>query len=327
MPEPMPAASGQSDGAGPASIRRVGFVVHVGRPAAVETAGQLLEWFAQRGIATRGLQGEEPRADDVQPLDRFSSDIELVVSVGGDGTLLRAARLASAADVPLVGVNVGRVGFLTQVRPSDAPELLDQVVAGEAVVDERMAIVARPDRAEWSEPQWALNEVMVEKRARHRLITLRARVGNEDVATFSADGVMVATPTGSTAYSFSARGPIVSPRVQCMLLTPVSPHMVFDRSIVLDTTQGVELQVLGDEPGLLSADGRPGLELPVGASVRIERSEHPVRLVRSPRSPSFFSLLREKFSLPGQAPHATAGADWEPDATEPNAAGRVGPHS
>ena len=157
--------------------------------------------------------------------------------------------------------------------------------------------------APWSEPQWALNEIIVEKRARHRLITLRALIAGEDVTTFSADGVIVATPTGSTAYSFSARGPIVSPKVGCLLLTPVSPHMVFDRPIVLGPDEGVTLQVLGDEPGLLSADGRPGLELPVGSAVRIQQAPQPARLVRREDSPSFFALLREKFSLPGEAPH------------------------
>jgi NAD+ kinase len=145
--------------------------------------------------------------------------------------------------------------------------------------------------------------VIVEKSARHRLITLAAVVGGEYVTTFSADGVIVATPTGSTAYSFSARGPIVSPHLDCLLLTPVSPHMVFDRPLVLAPEQAVTLEVLGDEPGLLSADGRPGLELPVGSRVRIERAGRPARLVRRPGSPSFLSLLREKFSLPGEAPH------------------------
>jgi NAD+ kinase len=216
----------------------------------------------------------------------------------------------------LLGVKVGRLGFLTEVEPVAATELLEEVLSGEIHLEERMAIVGRASDATWSEPQWALNEIIVEKRARHRLIRLAAHVGGEYVTTFSADGVIVATPTGSTAYSFSARGPIVSPKVPCMLLTPVSPHMVFDRSIVLATEEGVTLQVVGDEPGLLSADGRPGLALPVGSSVRIEPAEQPARLVRRDGSPSFFRLLREKFSLPGTAPH---GSIWieEPGQDDP----------
>jgi NAD+ kinase len=122
-------------------------------------------------------------------------------------------------------------------------------------------------------------------------------VNGEHVMTFSADGVIVATPTGSTAYSFSARGPIVSPQLECLVLVPVSAHMVFDRPIVLGPEEQVTLEVQDEEPGLLSADGRPGLELPVGARVRVRRAERPARLLRRKRTESFFSLLRDKFSL------------------------------
>jgi len=283
---------------------RVGFVVHGRREGAIRAAQTLIGWLRDRGVVTRCLEKEPIEADERSSAEGFASDLGLVISVGGDGTLLRAALLANEADVPLLGVKVGRLGFLTEVEPTEAFALLEEMLRGRMVLEDRMALEARPEGAPWTESQWALNEVIVEKRARHRLITLRALVGGEYVTTFSADGVIVATPTGSTAYSFSARGPIVSPKVQGLLLTPVSPHMVFDRSIVLSPEEGVTLEVVGDEPGLLSADGRPGMELPVGASVRIQKAERPARLVRRPGSPSFFSLLREKFSLPGAAPHA-----------------------
>jgi NAD+ kinase len=269
----------------------------------VDAADALIGWLRDHGIITRCLEGEDPSADEKSAPEDFADGLELVLSVGGDGTLLRAAQLANQADVPLLGVKVGRLGFLTEVEPEAALDLLGEFLGGKMHLEERMAIVARASDAPWSEPQWALNEIIVEKRARHRLIRLAAHVGGEYVTTFSADGVIVATPTGSTAYSFSARGPIVSPKVPCMLLTPVSPHMVFDRSIVLSVDEGVTLEVVGDEPGLLSADGRPGLELPMGSSVRIEPAGRPARLVRRDGSPSFFRLLREKFSLPGAAPH------------------------
>jgi NAD+ kinase len=129
------------------------------------------------------------------------------------------------------------------------------------------------------------------------------------VTTFAADGVIVATPTGSTAYSFSAGGPIVSPKVASLLLTPVSPHMVFGRAIVLSLDEGVTLEVLGEEPALLSADGRPGLQLPVGSRVHIVPSDRPARLVRRPNSPSFYALLRQKFSLPGAPPEGAPVGD------------------
>ena len=291
-------------------IRSVGLVVHAGRRSAVEAAESLITWLRERGVITRCLEGEGPAADEkVQPSE-FAQSLDLVLSVGGDGTLLRAAQLANQAGVPVLGVKVGRLGFLTEVEPEDATHLLAEILDGVIHLEERMAIVAEASGAPWSDPQWALNEIIVEKRARHHLIRLAAHIGGEYVTTFSADGVIVATPTGSTAYSFSARGPIVSPKVACMLLTPVSPHMVFDRSIVLSVDEGVRLEVLGDEPGLLSADGRPGLELPLGSSVRIQPAERPALLVRRDGSPSFFRLLREKFSLPGAGPQ---GAAWPPD--------------
>jgi NAD+ kinase len=285
------------------SIRRVGLVVHAGREGALEAAQSLIEWLRERSVTTRSLEGEAPWADEKASPSEFAPGLDLVLSVGGDGTLLRGAQLANRADAPLLGIKVGRLGFLTEVEPEAAFDLLEEVLAGKVRLDERLAIEARATDAPWDEPQWALNEIIVEKRARHRLIRLAAHVGGEYVTTFSADGVIVATPTGSTAYSFSANGPIVSPSVGCMLLTPVSPHMVFDRSIVLSVDEGVTLEVLGDEPGLLSADGRPGLELPLGSRVRIVPAERPARLVRREGSPGFYRLLREKFSLPGTAPH------------------------
>jgi NAD+ kinase len=288
-------------------VERVGFVVHGGKAGATEAAEHLSAWLRDRGVKTCSLEGESPRADQERPPDSFGDGLDLVVSVGGDGTLLRAALLANRNDVPVLAVKVGRLGFLTEVEPEEAPNLLAEVLEGDMRIEERMALVARPVGASWTEPQWALNEVIVEKKARHRLVTLGALVSGQYLTRFSADGVIVATPTGSTAYSFSARGPIVSPTVQCLVLTPVSPHMVFDRSIVLSPEEGVMLEVLGEEPGQLSADGRAGLELPVGSAVRIERASTPARLVRGHSSPGFFSLLREKFSLPGEAPHGAGG--------------------
>lgn len=283
---------------------RFGFVIHGGRRQAVDAAAGIVTWCRERGIATRALQGVRAGADQETGEEGFPEGLDLVVSVGGDGTLLRAALMGNLAGVPVLGVKVGRLGFLTEVEPVEAPDLLEEWIGGELEVEERMALVAEADGADWDQPQWALNEVIVEKRARHRVIRLAATVGEDYVTTFSADGVIVATPTGSTAYSFSARGPIVSPRLTCLVLTPVSAHMVFDRPIVLAPDEQVTLEVREDEPGLLSADGRPGLELPVGSRVHIRRAESPARLLHRKRSDSFYSLLRRKFLLP-----ADPGAD------------------
>ena len=279
-------------------MTRVGFVVHDGRAEAVKAAAELARWCLDRGLDVRSLEGIDGISEPTKP-EAFAEGLDLVTSVGGDGTLLRAAFMGHRAEAPVLGVKVGRLGFLTEVVPAEAPDALESWLRGELRVEERMAL--RAD-AEGAEPQWALNEIIVEKRARHRVIRLATTVGEDHVTTFSADGVIVASPTGSTAYSFSAGGPIVSPRLRCMVLTPVAPHMTFDRPVVLAPDERVRLEVRPDEPGLLSADGRPGLELPVGARVEIRRAERPARLLRRPGAESFYSLLRRKFALPAEPP-------------------------
>ena len=272
-------------------MNAVGFVVHPGREAAASAAERLEAWLAERDIATRTMDGDgsHERAAD-EPVD-------LVISVGGDGTFLRAALIASRSDVPVFGVKVGRMGFLTEAEPQQATVVLEQVLNGTARIDERLAVLAEGP----SFPsQWALNEVFVEKRARHRLIRLAVFVDDSYVTTFSADGVISASPTGSTAYSFSAGGPLVSPSAPCIVVTPIAAHMVFDRSLVLGAEQRVRLEVVGEEPGLLSADGRESIELAVGTHVEIGRAPTPARLVRREDAPPFFELVRDKFDLPGQ---------------------------
>lgn len=275
----------------------VGFVVLDSRPEAVRTAADLLAHLDGIGVATRSL----PAGSATQPPALGAAGgLDLIVSVGGDGTFLRAAYLARESGCPILGVKVGRLGFLTEATAEEAPALLEKAIAGSARIEERLAVQADPDGEVPFPPQWGLNEVMVEKRARHRLVRLAVRVGREYVTTFSADGVIVATPTGSTAYSFSARGPIVTPTVPCLVVTPIAAHMVFDRSFVLGADEQVTLEVIGDEPGLLSADGRESVELPVGARVRIRADDEPARFVRRDDAPGFLSLVREKFDLPGK---------------------------
>jgi NAD+ kinase len=266
-------------------VNRVAFVVHEGRSEAIEAAAVLRRALEAKGVACGGA--DTGRAD-------------LVVAVGGDGTFLRGAHAAAFLGAPVVGVKVGRLGFLTEVEPGEALDLVLAALAGAAPIEERLAVTVEPLAGAVFDAQWGLNEVMVEKRARHRLVRLRVDVDGEYVTTFSADAVIVATPTGSTAYSFSARGPIVSPTVAGLVMTPVAPHMVFDRSIVLDAAQVVTLEVIGDEPGLLSADGRETIELSVGAAVRIRASDRPARLVRRPDAPGFLARVREKFGLPDE---------------------------
>ncbi|HEV2951579.1 MAG TPA: NAD(+)/NADH kinase [Actinomycetota bacterium] len=275
-------------------MSRVAFVVHEGRASAVETAEKLRQGLGEEGVATEFARGP----DEVR-----ENPPDLIVSVGGDGTFLRAARVAAEADCPVLGVKVGRLGFLTEIEPGPgALELVRSALEGRSRVEERLAVMAESENGTSFPAQWAMNEIMVEKWTRHRLVRLAVHVDSEYVTTFSADGVIVATPTGSTAYSFSARGPIVSPRVECLILTPIAAHMVFDRSFVLGAEQVVVLEVVGDEPGVLSADGREGIELPVGSRVRILAAPRPARLVAKDDGPGFLTRVRDKFDLPGDPP-------------------------
>jgi NAD+ kinase len=277
----------------------VAFVVHEGRAGAVATAEDLRGRLEGEGIETRVTRG---------PADVREVRPDLVVSVGGDGTFLRAAYVAAQADCPVLGVKVGRLGFLTEIEPGDdALELVRRALAGSARVEERLAALAEPAEGSSFAPQWAMNEVMVEKRARHRLVRLEVHVDEAYVTTFSADGVIVATPTGSTAYSFSARGPIVSPTVPCLVVTPIAAHMVFDRSFVLRADQVVVLEVVGDEPAILSADGREGIELSIGSRIRISAAPRPARLVAREEGPGFLARVRDKFDLPGDPDGEGAG--------------------
>ncbi|MGH2635625.1 MAG: NAD(+)/NADH kinase [Actinomycetota bacterium] len=274
----------------------VGLVVHPARPAAQDAAAELERWLGERDVEVRRSDGAH--TEDGPSARAFAGGLDLVVSIGGDGTFLRAAHLASRAEVPVLGVKVGRMGFLTEVEPEEAPAVLERMLSGTARIEERLAVVAEPEGAAF-DPQWALNEMIVEKTARHRLIRLGVFVGDSYVTTFSADGVIVASPTGSTAYSFSAGGPIVSPAAPCIVVTPIAAHMVFDRSMVLAPGERVTLEVIGEETGLLSSDGRESLELPVGSRVRIGAAPRPARFVRRDDAPSFFELVRGKFGLPG----------------------------
>ena len=280
-------------------MSRIGFVVHGGRPAAVRAARQLIEWLREEGVETRAFQDPALGADESADAGAFAGGLDLVVSVGGDGTFLRGAHQAVVAGCPVLGVNVGRLGFLTAVAPDGAKALIREASEGRAVIEERIAVVAQPESGtEWTEPRWGLNEVMVEKAARHHVLRVAVFIDDEYVTTFSGDGVIVATPTGSTAYSFAAGGPIVSPSVESLVVTPVAAHMVFDRSFVTGRSECVTIEVRGDEPGVLSADGQDSLSLPVGARMAIRAADQPVRLVRPRDREGFYRRVRERFSLP-----------------------------
>jgi NAD+ kinase len=294
-------------------LRRAGAVVHPGRPSAARLGKELADWAAQHGIELRTLDTERGCLGEDVPCvgaAEFPHGLDLVVSLGGDGTLLRAFGLVLAAEVPVLGVNAGRLGFLAEVEADGLPAALDAVRSGDYQVERRTTLAARvliegQDVAE----DLAVNDVVLEKAARERLAAVAVRLGDGGpFARYAADGVMVASPTGSTAYSFSAGGPIVSPRLDALLLTPIAPHMVFNRSLVLHPDEGVRLEVLPDSPPLVEVvDGRVVRELPPGAVVEVRRGRHPALLVRTGKA-DFYRLVRSKFRLADAAEPSTGDA-------------------
>jgi NAD+ kinase len=289
----------------PAAISRVGLVVHAGRPAAVDAAEVLAAWFAERDVTTRAMKGEDVGATETRDEDSFAEALDLVVSVGGDGTLLRAAEIANRAGAPLLGVKVGRLGFLTEVEPGEAPAVLERALAGAVQIEERMAIVAEADQeglGGWlPEAQWALNEVFVEKHHRHRLVTLASWVDGDKVTTFSADGVIVATPTGSTAYSFSAGGPIVSPTVEGLLVVPAAAHSSFNRAMMLSAADEVTLDVLPSSGRLaVEVDGAVAEYVQAGDTLTVNAMPEAGRVVRLGHT-TFYERARRKLRVNGSA--------------------------
>jgi NAD+ kinase len=220
---------------------------------------------------------------------------DMVIAFGGDGTILRAARLAARAGVPILGVNLGGFGFLAELSTADLPSALPDLVAGRYELDERMMLQAEADRID-ADALLALNDVVVTTRGVARVLRLRVLVNGEHLASYPADGVIVATPTGSTAYSLSAGGPILHPKVDAVVITPISPHTFNARSVVVDRNDTVDVELtVPSQDATVTVDGRVGLPMGETWRVRVRRARQTTRFIRL-RSSSFYSILRTKLA-------------------------------
>ncbi|HVF54004.1 MAG TPA: NAD(+)/NADH kinase [Actinomycetota bacterium] len=262
------------------TVKRVSIVAHEAKPEAARLLDAVTTWMGERSIEV---------AED--------GALDLVISLGGDGTTLRAAQVAHAADAPLLSVNLGTLGYLSEVDASDAFDALSRVVEADFEVEDRMMLSCDIDSPGRS--YVGLNEVLVERTSRRRLVRLSVRIGGESLTDFNADGVIVATPTGSTAYALSAGGPIVSPRAQCIVVVPVSAHIIFARPFVIPADETVEITVRGqDQEASVSLDGAIGCDVASGTTVVVRQHPRPLRLVRF-KGPRFIERLRIKLGLPG----------------------------
>lgn len=312
--------------------REVLVLTHTGRPVAVSETRRVIELLADAGIAVRMVAAEAADVEvaggtpvrTVDDGEDVAAGVELVLVLGGDGTLLRAAEASRSAGVPLLGINLGRVGFLAEAERADLAEAVRQVRTREYAVEQRLTLDVRASLEGRALCRtWALNEAAVEKSGRERMLELTLEIDGRPLSSWGCDGVLAATPTGSTAYAFSAGGPVVWPEVEALLVVPLSAHALFARPLVVAPTSVVAVELARrTAPGVLFCDGRRSVELPPGARVEVGRSAQPVRLARLRQRP-FTDRLVEKFQLPvagwrgPDAPGETGEPAGEPADDEP----------
>jgi NAD+ kinase len=285
------------------TVRRVLLIAHTGRPAAVTVAGDIVRPLHAAGIEIRALKEE---AGDLGLPDLHivgeagaADDCDLVLVLGGDGTLLRGAEFARATGTPLLGVNLGHVGFLAESERDEIDAIVDAVVHRRYRIENRMTIdVAVHYGGEVTVREWALNDASVEKASRERMLEIVAEIDGHPLSRWGCDGAVCATPTGSTAYAFSAGGPVVWPEVEALLLVPISAHALFARPLVVGPSSTIAIELLPGTPGgVLWCDGRRTYPLPAGARVEVRRGAEPVRFARLHERP-FTDRLVAKFELP-----------------------------
>ncbi len=291
--------------------RRVLMVAHTGREEAREVALAFCKALSASGIVVRVLAAEaadlalepsaySPAIEITDSEEDAAADCELAVVIGGDGTILRAAEITYSSRTPVLGVNLGHVGFLAEAEVDDVQSTIDAVVERRYVAEDRMTLDVQVFRdGELVTRTFAVNDASVEKAARERMLEVVVEVDGRPLSRWGCDGVVCATPTGSTAYNFSAGGPVVWPGVEALLMVPISAHALFARPMVVAPTSVLAVEVLArtEGAGVLWCDGRRTVDLPPGARIEVRRGEHPVRLVRLHDSP-FTDRLVAKFGLP-----------------------------
>ena len=277
------------------TVRRIGFAYNPTSEAAVELRERAAGWCAVRGIEHWAAQ-----AADFDSLSDQLPSTDVLVVLGGDGTFLRAARAVIQVDVPLLGINLGKVGFLSKAEAGDLESVLSRLVAGEFTVDERMALGGRilPGGRETSEaPHYALNDIVIARGALARVCRLDVAIGPSHLATFIADGLVVSSPTGSTGYSFSAGGPVVDPLSRNLIVTPIAGYLSAIRSVVVSPKQTVRCRVVDAVEALVSIDGREDVPIVSGDVIEVRALDRPIRLVEPYGAQPFWDLFRRKVEL------------------------------
>ncbi|MEX2184525.1 MAG: NAD(+)/NADH kinase [Chloroflexota bacterium] len=277
------------------TVQRIGFAYNPTNEAAVELSERASGWCRARGIGEWQAQA----GDRERVLAELPTTDALVV-LGGDGTFLRAARAVAEVDVPLLGINLGKVGFLSKAEAGDLESVLESIVAGDFTIDERMILegrILRGGSVGEGDRYLALNDVVIARGALARVCRLDVSIDGTHLATFLADGLVVASPTGSTGYSFSAGGPILDPISRNLVVTPIAAYLSAFRSVVVSPQQVVRCRVVDAHEALVSVDGREDFRIAVGDLVEVRAVDRPIRLIEPSGSRSFWDLLRHKVEL------------------------------
>ncbi|WP_261575978.1 NAD kinase [Frankia gtarii] len=283
--------------------REILVVTHPRRSIVRESAQRVIEGLAAAGVSPRVLRDEAEQLDltgaTIVPHDSGAAvGVEMVLVLGGDGSLLRGAEFARGADVPLLGVNLGHVGFLAEAEPDALESTIDRVVRKDYTVEDRMTVdVTVRRRGEVTYSGWALNEMSLEKAERARMLECVLEIDGRPLSRWGCDGVICSTPTGSTAYAFSVGGPVMWPGVEALLVAPISAHALFARPLVLAPSATVAVEILEPVPGVLYCDGRRLAEVPPESRVEVVQGRRPVRLAVVHPLP-FTDRLVAKFDLP-----------------------------
>lgn len=282
----------------------VGLIVNYKKEKTRETACRIIDWLNSKKlkVCIEGNKGKEIGKEELNcPTEKFLKNVDLIISLGGDGTLLRAARLAAAEDIPVFGVNLGGLGFLTQIGIDDLEKSLEKLYRARYFLDERMMLSCIVKRKEEEIKKFtALNDVVIGKGAFARIICLATYVNNDYVISYSADGLVVSTSTGSTAYSLSAGGPIVNPNINSIILTPICPHTLSARPLIIGENDQVKITLeVSEEEVMVTIDGQEGFILKPKDEVIVKKSVHKAQLITF-KEKSFYAILREKLRWSGQ---------------------------
>ncbi len=278
-------------------LKRIGIIANIEKPGTKEVLTSLVEWLEAKRAKFALEEGLVPlvgRKELAYPREEVPTHSDMIIALGGDGTLLAAARAVGNRGTPILGVNLGRLGFLTELKPKEIFPTLERIWQGNYSLEERMVLRVVISSKPGAPIFYALNDLVIDKGSFSRVIQLETFLNGESLSTFSADGLIISTPTGSTAYSLSAGGPIINPRMEAIIITPICPHSLSVRPMVISQEETFEVAVYSDHnSAMLTIDGQVGYELSSGDRVRIVKGDYKVTLVHS-TDQSFYQVLREK---------------------------------